>query len=117
MELPPGHFLSGRPPRLQQFALTPDELAIRERVSWSTNYLEEGYSDRLSLSSSLEEDAPGLLAAAKGRRGSVELQHASSAGSSGRQSAAAAKSPPLARGGSRGARGPPLQDVFAMDVA
>lgn len=31
MELPPGHFISGKVPTLQQFALTPDQLALRER--------------------------------------------------------------------------------------
>lgn len=29
-ELPPGHFISGRSPKLQQFALTPAQLSIRE---------------------------------------------------------------------------------------
>ncbi|KAL4859195.1 Asparagine synthetase [glutamine-hydrolyzing] 1 [Chlorella vulgaris] len=29
-ELPPGHFISGRSPKVQQFALTPEELSIRE---------------------------------------------------------------------------------------
>lgn len=29
-ELPPGHFISGRAPKVQQFALTPQQLSIRE---------------------------------------------------------------------------------------
>ena len=29
-ELPPGHFISGRTPKLQQFALTPEQLTIRD---------------------------------------------------------------------------------------
>ncbi|KAI7846105.1 hypothetical protein COHA_000366 [Chlorella ohadii] len=29
-ELPPGHFISGRSPKVQQFALTPQQLSIRE---------------------------------------------------------------------------------------
>ena len=30
VELPPGHFISGRSPKVQQFALTPQQLSIRE---------------------------------------------------------------------------------------
>jgi hypothetical protein len=29
-ELPPGHYISGRPPKLHQFALTPQQLVRRE---------------------------------------------------------------------------------------
>lgn len=47
-ELPPGHFVSGRSPKVQQFALTPDELHERE--------LAEHLEDSLSLSSSPEDE-------------------------------------------------------------
>ena len=36
-ELPPGHFIAGRSPKLQQFALTPAQLSIRESYERSMN--------------------------------------------------------------------------------
>jgi len=31
LEVPPGHYVSGRTPELRQFALTPQQLELRER--------------------------------------------------------------------------------------
>ena len=44
-ELPPGHFIAGRTPKLQQFALTPQQLHIREELERS---LDDELSPRAS---------------------------------------------------------------------
>lgn len=55
-ELPPGHFISGRSPKVQQFALTPQQLSIREIYERSLD--EESLSPRtLGLGSSLPRDS------------------------------------------------------------
>eukprot|EP00798_Chlamydomonas_sp_ICE-L_P018622 gene18622-25137_t len=45
--LPPGHFMTGKDAQLQQFALTPEQLILRER----RESLEHGLFDDLSLGS------------------------------------------------------------------
>ncbi|EFN53405.1 hypothetical protein CHLNCDRAFT_58655 [Chlorella variabilis] len=45
LELPPGHFISGRSPKVQQFALTPQQLTIRENYERS---MDEEMSPRFS---------------------------------------------------------------------
>ena len=45
LELPPGHFISGRSPKVQQFALTPQQLTIRENYERS---MDEEVSPRFS---------------------------------------------------------------------
>ena len=56
-ELPPGHFISGRTPKLQQFALTPQQLHIREELERS---LDDELSPRAggggAASSALQEE-------------------------------------------------------------
>ena len=50
-ELPPGHFIAGKPPRVQQFALTPEQLQEREYME----SLEDEYP--MSLSSAVPAGA------------------------------------------------------------
>ena len=40
-EVPPGHFVAGKAPKLQQFALTPDQLYARQSMDLTED---EGYS-------------------------------------------------------------------------
>lgn len=61
-ELPPGHFLSGRPPRVQQFALTPEQLHLRE-------YL-ESIDDELPAAGLLLDRAHG----SSPRAGSLDIR-------------------------------------------
>ncbi|KAL4458720.1 hypothetical protein ABPG75_013585 [Micractinium tetrahymenae] len=53
-ELPPGHFISGRSPKLQQFALTPAQLSIRE--SYERSMDEEMSPRALALLAGRQED-------------------------------------------------------------
>ncbi|GAX72822.1 hypothetical protein CEUSTIGMA_g277.t1 [Chlamydomonas eustigma] len=50
-EVPPGHYVCGRTPMLKQFALTPEQLQMRERTeSEDISYIEEEDSLRMSPS-------------------------------------------------------------------
>jgi len=57
-EVPPGHYVCGRTPVLKQFALTPEQLQMRERTETEDiSYILEEESLRMSSSK-----GPGLLA-------------------------------------------------------
>jgi len=53
-ELPPGHLISGRSPKVQQFALTPAQLSIRE--SYERSMDEEMSPRALALLAGRQED-------------------------------------------------------------
>lgn len=54
--LPPGHFISGKTPKLQQFALTPKQLSLREYYESMDDELSPQGSSRRSLSDEFAEE-------------------------------------------------------------
>lgn len=54
LELPPGHFIAGKNPKLQQFALTPEQLSIRE--SYERSMDEEMSPRALAMLAGQQED-------------------------------------------------------------
>lgn len=68
-ELPAGHFISGRSPKVQQFALTPQQLSIRETFEREMD--EELSSPHASIA--LERYSEGRRSGDAPRRSSLAL--------------------------------------------
>eukprot|EP00879_Flechtneria_rotunda_P024427 GHRR01025895.1.p1 GENE.GHRR01025895.1~~GHRR01025895.1.p1 ORF type:complete len:172 (+),score=56.63 GHRR01025895.1:1317-1832(+) len=70
-ELPPGHYISGKVPKVHQFALTPQQLVMREIEE------EDGTDVSLSISSSSRRRSLGLGAAEEAQL-AAQLSHRTS---------------------------------------
>jgi hypothetical protein len=74
-ELPPGHYISGKNPKLHQFALTPHQLAMREiqqEDELGSSFRAVKYGTRPSLLTALGPDEEQQLAAQLSHRTSLD---------------------------------------------
>jgi hypothetical protein len=74
-ELPPGHYISGKNPKLHQFALTPTQLAMREiqqEDELGSSFRAVKYGTRPSLLTALGPDEEQQLAAQLSHRTSLD---------------------------------------------
>lgn len=74
-ELPPGHYITGKNPRLHQFALTPHQLAMREiqqEDELGSSFRAARYSNRPSLLTALAPEEEQQLAAQLSHRTSLD---------------------------------------------
>ena len=64
-EVPPGHFVAGKTPRLQQFALTPEQLYARQYMDSADDDGHMHHSDPIAIKSTRDDHQNSLSSTLK----------------------------------------------------